>query len=160
MKVTDSIWRANSTNVEQYRKYDAKSVINDVTNEFKGYSSFDGVHKGIIVGRIMNSIRQSLRVRGVNVLFRLRRTLVNYEKQLTNEIRVLQTTLNIDKAAYRSVAADINNPNVSRERIIRYVRNREAYLITKVKLKSKILERKQLRLHLKINVDDILKENK
>ena len=155
-----SIWLASGKNVEQYRKYDAKTIINDVTNEFRGYSTFDGLHKGIVVGRIMNAVKQSLRVRGVNVLFNLRRSLINYEKELTTEIRILQNELNICKAACKVYAVNLDDPQISKKDIIRHYKERELRLKTKVKLESKILERKVLRQHLKTTADDILKENK
>lgn len=153
-----SVWVASSRNIEQYKKYKSSSIIDDVTSEFSSYLSFNNVDKRIIIGRIMNSIKQSLRVRGINVLFRMRKHLISNEKQITDEIRTLQQEVNIAKVVMKDNAIDLNDPNTSITSVIHYFRYREEYLKAKIRLESKILERKNIRKHLRTDANDILKE--
>lgn len=150
-----SIWLASAKTVEQYKKYKVSPILGDVLYEFRQYSSFDGVQKGIILGRMLNAVKQSLRVRGVNSLFRMRTSTVNYEKQITGEIRDLQTWLNIYKKSLKDF--EINGYE-SIATLGDYLKVRDNYLTTKIRLESKILERKNIRSLLKTTANDILKE--
>lgn len=141
-----SIWLASAKNAEQYKKYKVSPILGDVLYEFRQYASFDGVNKGVILGRMMNAVKQSLRVRGVNSLFQMRRNLINHEKQLTKEICQLQSELISCKSKVKA-----------RKSSTIY---REAYLEAKIRLKSKILERKNIRSLIKTGANDILKEQK
>lgn len=156
--MTKSIWTAEARNIESYKKFKPSSVMADVIDEFKTYHSFDGVHKGVLLHRFVSAVRQSLRVRGINALLRMRKSLLSYEKQLTNEIRILQKIVNDHKNNMKMCSINMDDEDVKTTKVIRYIQFREYYLEAKIRLESKILERKNLREQLKTGSSNFLKE--
>lgn len=156
--MTKSIWTAEARNIESYKKFKPSSVMADVIDEFKTYHSFDGVHKGVLLHRFVSAVRQSLRVRGINALLRMRKSLLSYEKQLTDEIRTLQKLVIARKRNMKKNSVNMDNEDVKTTQIVRYILLREYYLEAKIRLESKILERKNLREQLKTGSSNFLKE--
>ena len=154
-----SIWTVTARTVEHYKKFNATIITKDVSDEFRAYSTFDGMSKNTVVSRITSAIYQSLRVRGVNALFRMRSKLISYEKQITNEISELEMKV-IECKITMCMHGIPFTENTDIEKLKHYLYHRDKYLKAKVKLESKILERKNLRNNLKITADDILKESK
>lgn len=156
--MTKSIWTAEARNIESYKKFKPSSVMADVIDEFKTYHSFDGVHKGVLLHRFVGAVRQSLRVRGINALLRMRKSLLSYEKQLTDEIRILQKIVNDHKNNMKICSINMDDEDVKTTKVIRYIQFREYYLEAKIRLESKILERRNLRERLKTGSSNFLKE--
>lgn len=159
MQQIRSIWLASTKSIGLYRMFKTHHVLNDVKTEMGKYDSFNSIPKGILEDRICLAIKQSLRVRGINWLVKMRKRFVKYENSLTEQIRNMEANVIRNKKLLEEHWPDMKDPNTSIESVVKYYKLRENYLKAKVKLDCFIEHRKIVSTHLSVkDADDILME--
>ena len=154
-----SIWLASTKSIGSYRRFKTYHVLNDIRVELGKYTSFHGISREVLEDRVCLAIKQSLRVRGINWLVKMRKRFVGYENSLTEQIRNLEVDVIRNKQLLQEHWPDMKDPNTSIESVVKYYKLRENYLKAKVKLDCFIEHRKIVSTHLTIkDADDILME--
>jgi len=158
MELKRSIWLASTKSIGSYRKFKLHHIPKDVKLELARYSTFDGIPRAVLEDRILKTIKQSLRVRGINWLAKMRTSFLKYESKLTQQIRALEGEVIRTKNILKDHWPSLEDPNTSVESVIRYYKLREDYLKAKIKLESFVEHRKNIKKRLETDADGILLE--